>query len=209
MIFEINLLKDRAKAQKKKSFLRVILYVELFLFGLSFLLLGYHRSILYYKAENTQKTLAMLNEDIIFLSKEGATLTNLREINDKYAEITAQLVSINKLIEDRVLFSYKLKGISKIIPDDVWVSRLNIEEATQRKKGQKDSKKIKLLSLSGFVMAEREEAFEKIQSFIKDLEKEPLFSENIKNIKLSYISRPQSRFTESVTEFNIKCQISN
>lgn len=208
MIFEINLLKDKAKAQKKRSFLRVILYMELFLFALTFLLLGYHRLVLYYKVESTQRTLAILNEDIIFLSREGATLTNLREISDKYAEITAQLSAINKLLEDRLLLSYKLKGISNIIPDDVWIHRLNIIESEQ-KKGEGKPIEIKMLSLTGFVMAEREEAFGKIQSFIKNLEEEPLFSENIKSIKLSYISRPQARFTESVMEFNIICQISN
>ena len=207
MIFEINPLKDRVKLQKRKSFLRAILYVELSLFLLTFIILGSYRMTLYYKLETTQRKLTMLNEDVIFLSKEGATLGNLREINKKYAEITAQLSTINELTKNRILLSHKLKGLSAIIPDNVWIYRFNIAEKSIRKKGKKDSGKTKVLYLFGFVMAKREEAFVRIQSFIRDLENEPLFAGDIESIKLSFISKPQSKPLENVTEFKIACQI--
>ncbi|MCK4905297.1 hypothetical protein KAS42_03535 [bacterium] len=207
MIFEINLLKDRVRLQKRKSFLRAIMYVELSLFLLTFIILGSYRMTLYYKLETTQRKLTMLNEDVIFLSKEGATLGNLREINKKYAEITAQLSTINELTENRILISHKFKGLSAIIPDNVWIYRFNIAEESIRKKGKKDLKKTKVLYLFGFVMAEREEAFVRIQSFIRDLENEPLFARDIESIKLSSISKPLSESLENVMEFKIACQI--
>lgn len=162
---------------------------------------------LYYKLETTQRKLTMLNEDVIFLSKEGATLGSLREINKKYAEITAQLSTINELTKNRILFSHKLKGLSAIIPDNVWIYRFNIVEESIRKKGKKDLVKTKVLYLFGFVMAEQEEAFVRIQSFIRDLENEPLFARDIENIKLSSISKPLSESLENVTEFKIVCRI--
>jgi hypothetical protein len=208
MIFEINLLKDRVKLQKRKSFLRAILYVELSLFLLTSIILGSYRMTLYYRLETTQRKLTVLNEDIIFLSKEGATLANLRDINKKYAEITAQLSTINELTKNRILLSHKLKGLSAIIPDNVWIYRFNIAEESIQKKGKKDLEKTKVLYLFGFVMAEREEAFVIIQSFIKGLENDPLFARDIESIKLSSISKPQSGSLENVMEFKITCQIS-
>lgn len=207
MIFEINLLKDRARLQKRKSFLRAILYMELSLFLLTFILLGSYRLTLYYKVETTQRKIMMLNEDVIFLSKEGATLANLRDINKKYAEITAQLSTINELTKNRVLLSHKLKGLSSIIPDNVWIYRFNIAEESIQKKGKKDLEKTKVLYLFGFVMAKQEEAFIKVQSFIRDLENEPLFARDIESIKLSSISKPLSESLENVMEFKIACQI--
>lgn len=207
MLFEINLLKDRERQRKRKSFLRTILYVELSLFVLTFILLGSYRFALDYKVDVAQRELTMLNEDIIFLSREGTTLENLRDINKKYAGITSQLSTINEFAKNRIIFSHKLKGLSAVIPDNVWISRLNIEEESVQKKGKKDSEQAKILYLSGFVMAEREDAFVIVQSFIKELENEPLFVGNIESIKLSSISKPQSKFSENVMEFKITCQI--
>jgi Tfp pilus assembly protein PilN len=197
MIFEINLLKDRVKAQKKKSFLRTIFYVEIFIFILTLIFLSSYRIILYYKLEDTQRKLVMLNEDMIFLSKEGATIENLKEINNKYLEITSQLSTINKLTQDRVLFSRKLKGISQVLPENMWIDKFYIKE----------QEKMKVLFLSGFVRAERDEAFKKVQLFMKDLEQEPLFKEGISNMQLSSISKPMVALAGQITEFEITCNL--
>ncbi|MDD5454622.1 MAG: hypothetical protein PHW62_03895 [Candidatus Ratteibacteria bacterium] len=207
MIFEINLLKDRVRLQKKKSFLRVIFYVEISFFVLTFIILGSYRLSLYYKVETTERKLAMLNEDVIFLSKEGATLANLRDINKKYEEITSQLSTINELTENRVLLSHKLKGLAAVIPDNVWIYKFNVAEEAAQAKDKKALERTKLIYLFGFVMGEREEAFMTIQSFIKDLGNEPLFSRDIKNLRLSSFSKPQSKTLENIMEFEITCQI--
>ncbi len=208
MIFEINLLKDRVKQQKRRSFLRAILYVELSLFLITFIVLGSYRLSLYYKFEDIQRKLVMLNEDIVFLSKEGATLTNLREMNEKYAQITSQLFTISELTKNRVILSHKLKGISTIIPDNVWIYEFNIDDEPVEKQDEKNLGKAKVLYLFGFIRAEKEEAFANIQSFIKNLENEPLFVNNVESMKLSSFSKPQSRSLENVMEFKIECQIS-
>ena len=202
MNFEINLLKDRVKQSKRKFVLRIILYVELFLFVLTYVILFSYRVNLDYKLKNIQTNLQALNEDVVFLSKEGTTLANFKEMNKKYAEMTSQLDIINGLTKNRILFSNKLKGISKVLPDNMWIDKLYLKDDT----GKKDEK-IKVIYLSGFVMAEREEAFKKVQSFIRDLEQETLFKEGIDNIQLSSISKPRTESSVGITEFEITCNV--
>jgi Tfp pilus assembly protein PilN len=209
MIFEINLLKDRARQQKRRSFLRVVLYVELSLFVLTFILLGSYRLAIYYKLDVAQRTLTMLNEDVIFLSKEGATLENLTDINNKYAGITSSLSIMNELAKNRVVLSNKLEGLANVIPDNIWINRFDLVEEDIQGPEKKTFKKKKSMSLSGFVLAEREEVFAIVRSFVEDLENEPLFARDIESIKISSISRPQAESLKNVMEFKIECQISN
>lgn len=202
MIFEINLLKDRIKHSKKKIILRVIIYVELFLFILTYVLLFSYRTNLNFKLKDTQRSLEVLNEDIIFLSSEGQTRENLREIDKKYTELADKLNTVNRLTADRTLFSHKLKGISKVLPENMWIDKFYVKESPGKKK-----EKTKLMCLSGFVMAEGEEAFKRVQSFIRDLEREPLFKDGINAVQLSSISKPRINISEEITEFEIICNL--
>ena len=205
MIFEINLLKDREKLRRRGGFLRIILYGELFLFFVTYIILFSFYLNLGFKIKDTQQNLSVLNEDIIFLSASGGTtLSSLKEINKKHSEMTSQLSAIKELTQSRILLSYKFKGLSQVLPENMWVDKFYItEEKTQKK----DTGKIKAIHLDGFVMAEREEAFGKVQSFIKDLENEPLFKKGIDSIELSSISKPQTESFKGVTEFKIICRI--
>ncbi len=202
MIFDINLLKDKVKQSKRKAVLKIILYIELFLFVLTYLILFSYRVNLDYQVKDIQRNLTVLNEDIIFLSGEGTTLSGLKAINKQYADITSELEIIKGLTKDRILFSHKLKGISKVLPDNMWIDKLYLKDG----QGEKNEK-IKVIYLSGFVMAEKEEAFKSVQSFIKALEQETLFKEGIGGIQLSSISKPRTESSMGITEFEITCNI--
>ena len=204
MIFEINLLKDRVKYSRKKILLRIIIYIELFLFSLTYLVLFSYRVTLNFKLKDMERNLLVLNEDIIFLSEEGPTLAKINEISKQYAELTSKLNTMNKLSENRVLFSHKLKGISNVLPENMWLDKFYVEEIT----GKKKDVKIKTICLSGFVMAEGEEAFKTVQFFIGNLEQDPLFKDGVDIIQLSSISKPRVKPAEGqVTEFEIKCNL--
>lgn len=205
MIFEINLLKDREKIRRRGGFLRIILYGELFLFLVTYIILFSFYINLNFQIKDTQRNLTVLNEDIIFLSTSGGTtLSSLKEINKKHSEMTSQLSAIKELTQNRILLSHKLKGLSQVLPEDMWIDKFYItEEKTQKK----DAGKIKAIHLDGFIMAEREEAFVKVQSFIKDLENEPLFKKGVDSIELLSISKPQAESFKGVTEFKIACRI--
>ncbi len=149
----------------------------------------------------------MLNEDIIFLSREGSTISSLKEVSKKHSEITSKLSTINELIGDRILLSHKLKGISQVLPEDIWIDKFYITEEKIQKKGTKDLRKAKVIHINGFVIADKEEAFGKVQSLIGDLEKEPLFKNGIDSIELSSLSRPQTELSGEIMEFKIACWI--
>lgn len=203
MIFEINLLKNRAKLKRRKSFLRIVLYSEIFLFLLTYLLLFSYYVNLSYKVKDKERDFTVLNEDIIFLSGEGKTLSSIKEINEKYSEITSQLNTINGLVQKRMFVSHKLKGLSNVLPDDIWIDRFDIAKG----QGKDGKREVEVINLDGYVIASKEEAFGKVQSLIKDLENEPLFSKNLDSIELVSISKSGMQNLDEMMEFEISCQI--
>ena len=204
MIFDINLIKDRTRSKKRKSLLRIILYSELFLFLLTYFLLYSYYSTLTYKVKDNERALSSLNEDIIFLSGEGTTLSSIKEVNEKYAKMTLQISTINELTKNRILISHKLKGLSEVLPENMWIDKFYVKQE-ESKKGSPKSEKVEVIYLEGFVIADREEAFGAVQSLIRDMGANPLFSEGIEDIELSSISKPRVQSFGKIMEFKISC----
>ncbi|MBN2097324.1 MAG: hypothetical protein JW714_02465 [Candidatus Omnitrophica bacterium] len=125
----------------------------------------------------------------------------VNQVKNRLNQINQKIPLIEQLINERVLWSKKLNGISDLIAGGIWLNELSLEEKSPDAQGNR----VQYLVLKGSAASQTKDEPALIGRFMQNLKNEPCFSEDFSEIELGPIKKRQIKQTE-VMDFILFCR---
>ncbi len=152
------------------------------------------------------------------LAEFGDVAEEFEELQEQKEQLKERIDIINDIVRDRIVWSIQLARLSKLLPENFWLSGLKVEEQTVRrttyvfnkKKDKKVQKQItekrRVLVVSGYAKPD-EEGNRSVYPLIYATQSDPVFSEMFTVLPLKKVSSDSVFNGQPVTEFTIEYEI--
>ena len=202
MMFEINLIRERAVLYRKRIIKLSFVYSAVLVSLLSIIAgaSGYLSN--FYKIRTYKVQISRLNTR---MSNLGFSPDSIRNYKGELESLSRELSLIEKSRPERILWAPKLAAVSALLPSDMWVHKISVRGETE--KGASKSPKPRILVLEGYVLPKKGRELIHLKDFIVALKKNPLFMEDLSGVELVFV-RQEKKGDSEVTAFQLSCPFS-
>ena len=133
----------------------------------------------------------------------------LEEVESDLKKAAEERGLISKLQVRRVEWFPKLMDLSKIMPDDLWLTDLSVKTVEKRKKGSREVEKETYLTIKGATVPKPgREALDNIAQLILSLNSSKFFRQDFESVKLVYTQLSKEKYRE-IMEFELSSKLSD
>jgi len=212
MEIQLNLIRGRVVFSRIKSLRRILFAALLLTFLLLVMLMGYIYIDNYYEIKDYKNQLTLILRKSATLNEEAFRIV---EYKREWDALHQRISLTSELKGKQIWWTPKLQGLSELIPDNIWISRLSIEKVAQAT-GKTSSSQAKVsqiratpsitLILEGFALPGDNQGFRSIENFAHKLKESPTFGQIIKEINLTTATRTEKEKL-SVLSFRLSCTL--
>ncbi len=181
MKFQLNFIRDRAVTYRLKV-LRRIIFAGLLL---GFVLCGAFMGRLYinnwHEIRDYQNELASISKSSPALNEE---IFKIVEYNKEWDSLYEKISLVTELARKKFWWTPKLEALGRLIPDNIWLSKISIQLSRKEVSGQASSG-LGSLILEGFAQPGNSEGFRSVQNFAQELKKSSAFNRILGEIDLT------------------------
>ena len=182
MKFQLNFIGDRVVTYRLKVLRRIIFAGLLLGFTLCAVAMGYLYINNGYEIKDCQNELASILKDSSLLDKEVFKIVEYRKEWDSLYE---KISLITELTRKKIWWTPKLEALSRVIPDNIWLSKISIQLSRKEASGETSSSILGSLILEGFAQPGDSEGFHSLQNFTQELREDSAFSKILGEINLT------------------------
>ncbi len=191
MKIQLNFIKGKSATYRSKNFRKMIFATFLLAFLLCFMFMGYVYIGNYYEIKSYRNRLTPISGKFARLNREAF---KMREYKKEWDSLREKISLISELGGKQIWGAPKLQALSKLIPDNIWLSSISINPTN--------------LILKGFALPGDNQGFLSIENFARQLKEDPIFSRSLGDINLSTITRTEAKELLAVS-FELSCIIAN
>ncbi len=202
MRFQINIYRPgrrpkqipRPKGEERRISIAILIpLIILLLLGIGFAYLRMSSSL--------DRRVHMNRSQKIYLSGE------LSKIEKDLGKAANENAFLDKVQVKRVLWSRKLEDLSKIMPDDVWLTNLSIKTIEKKKRASEQVEKETYLTIKGVTVPRADrEALDSIAQLILSLNGSKSFRHDFEPVKLVYTHLSKEKDRE-IMEFELSSKL--
>jgi len=202
MRFQLNFIRDRVVTYRLKV-LRRIIFASLLL---SFILCGAFMGYLYinngYEIRNCQNELASILKSSPVINEQ---VSKIVEYNKEWDSLYEKIFLVTELTRKKIWWVPKLEALSRLIPDNIWLSKISIQLSRKQTSGEVSSSDLGTLILEGFAQPGNSESFRSVQNFTQELKENSAFSRILGEVDLT--TTMERKGGESTVGFWLSCPL--
>lgn len=201
MKLQLNFIRDRVVTYRLKV-LRRIIFAGLLL---GFILCGAFMGHLYinnwYEIRNCQNELASISKNSPALNEQ---VSKIMEYKKEWDSLYEKIFLITELTRKKIWWTPKLEALSRLIPDNIWLSKISIKLSRKEASGEASSI-LGSLILEGFALPGNSEGFRSVQNFTQELKENSAFSSLLGEVNLT--TTMERKGGESTVGFWLFCPL--
>ena len=201
MKFQLNFIRDRAVTYRLKVLRRIIFAGLLLGFIIGGAFMGHLYMNNWYEIRDYQNELTSISKSSPALNEEIFKIVEYKkEWNSLYEKISL----VTELARKKFWWTPKLEALGRLIPDNIWLSKISIQLSRKEVSGQASSG-LGSLILEGFAQPGNSEGFRSVQNFTQGLKENSAFSRILGEVNL--ITTMERKGEESTVGFWLSCPL--
>lgn len=189
MRIQLNFIRGRVATYRLKSLRQMIFATFLLVFLLCFMFMGYVYIDNYYEIKSYQNRLALVSERFARLNKE---VFRIVEYKKDWDSLRDRISLVSELKGKQMWWTPKLEALSKLMPDNIWLSSISASSTT--------------LTLKGFALPGDNRGFRSVENFVRELKEDPTFGKILGEIHLSTVARTGQEKLPAMS-FQLSCAV--
>jgi len=189
MRIQLNFIRDRAATYRLKSLRQMTFATFLLVFLLCFMFMGYVYIDNYYEIKSYRNRLALVSERFARLNKE---VFRIVEYKKEWDSLREKISLVSELKGKQIWWTPKLEALSKLMPDNIWLSSISASPTS--------------LTLKGFALPGDNRGFRSVENFVRQLKGDPTFSKILGEIHLSTVARTGAGKLPAMS-FQLSCAV--
>lgn len=189
MRIQLNFIRGRVATYRLKSLRQMIFATFLLVILLCFMFMGYVYIDNYYEIKSYQNRLALVSERFARLNKE---VFRIVEYKKDWDSLRDRISLVSELKGKQMWWTPKLEALSKLMPDNIWLSSISASSTN--------------LTLKGFALPGDNRGFRSVENFVRELKEDPTFSKILGEIHLSTVARTGAEKLPAMS-FQLSCAV--
>ena len=189
MRIQLNFIRGRAATYRLKSLRQMTFATFLLVFLLCFMFMGYVYIDNYYEIKSYRNRLALVSERFARLNKE---VFRIVEYKKEWDSLREKISLVSELKGKQMWWTPKLEALSKLMPDNIWLSSISASPTS--------------LTLKGFALPGDNRGFRSVENFVRQLKEDPTFSKILGEIHLSTVARTGAGKLPAMS-FQLSCAV--
>lgn len=189
MRIQLNFIRGRVATYRLKSLRQMIYGTFLLVFLLCFMFMGYVYIDNHYEIKSYQNRLALVSERFARLNEEVFRIVEYKKDWDSLRE---RISLVSELKGKQMWWTPKLEALSKLMPDNIWLSSISASSTN--------------ITLKGFALPGDNRGFRSVENFVRQLKEDATFGKILGEINLSTVARTGAE-NLSVMSFQLSCAV--
>lgn len=189
MRIQLNFIRGRVATYRLKSLRQMIFGTFLLVFLLCFMFMGYVYIDNYYEIKSYQNRLALVSERFAKLNEE---VFRIVEYKKEWDSLREKISLVSELKGKQMWWTPKLEALSKLMPDNIWLSSISASSTN--------------ITLKGFALPGDNWGFRSVENFVRELKEDPTFGKILGEIDLSTVARTGAE-NLPVMSFQLSCAV--
>jgi len=189
MRIQLNFIRGRVATYRLKSLRQMIFGTFLLVFLLCFMFMGYVYIDNYYEIKSYQNRLALVSERFAKLNEE---VFRIVEYKKEWDSLREKISLVSELKGKQMWWTPKLEALSKLMPDNIWLSSISASSTN--------------ITLKGFALPGDNWGFRSVENFVQELKEDPTFGKILGEIHLSTVARTGAE-NLPVMSFQLSCAV--
>ena len=189
MRIQLNFIRGRVATYRLKSLRQMIFGTFLLVFLLCSMFMGYVYIDDHYEIKSYQNRLALVSERFAKLNEEVFRIVEYKKDWDSLRE---RISLVSELKGKQMWWTPKLEALSKLMPDNIWLSSISASSTN--------------ITLKGFALPGDNWGFRSVENFVRQLKEDPTFGKILGEIHLSTVARTGAE-NLSVMSFQLSCAV--
>ncbi|TKJ47220.1 hypothetical protein CEE34_04795 [Candidatus Aerophobetes bacterium Ae_b3a] len=189
MRIQLNFIRGRVATYRLKSLRQMIFGTFLLVFLLCFMFMGYVYIDNYYEIKSYQNRLALVSERFAKLNEE---VFRIVEYKKEWDSLREKISLVSELKGKQMWWTPKLEALSKLMPDNIWLSSISASSTN--------------ITLKGFALPGDNWGFRSVENFVQELKEDPTFGKILGEIDLSTVARTGAE-NLPVMSFQLSCAV--
>jgi len=186
---QLNFIGGKVATYRLKSLRKIIFATFLLAFLLCFMFMGHIYMDNYYEIKSYRTKLVLASERFARLSKE---VSRIVEYKKEWDSLREKISMVRELQGKQTWWTPKLEALSKLMPDNIWLSSISVSSTT--------------LTLKGFALPGDNLGFRSVENFVRQLKEDPTFSKILGEIHLSTVARTEAEKLSTMS-FQLSCTL--
>lgn len=189
MRIQLNFIRGRVATYRLKSLRQMIFGTFLLVFLLCFMFMGYVYIDNHYEIKSYQNRLALVSERFARLNEEVFRIVEYKKDWDSLRE---RISLVSELKGKQMWWTPKLEALSKLMPDNIWLSSISASSTN--------------ITLKGFALPGDNRGFRSVENFVRQLKEDATFGKILGEINLSTVARTGAE-NLPVMSFQLSCAV--
>lgn len=189
MRIQLNFIRGRVATYRLKSLRQMIFGTFLLVFLLCFMFMGYVYIDNYYEIKSYQNRLALVSERFVKLNEQ---VFRIMEYKKDWDSLRERISLVSELKGKQMWWTPKLEALSKLMPDNIWLSSISASSTN--------------ITLKGFALPGDNWGFRSVENFVRQLKEDPTFGKILGEINLSTVARTGAE-NLPVMSFQLSCAV--
>lgn len=189
MRIQLNFIRGRVATYRLKSLRQMIFGTFLLVFLLCFMFMGYVYIDNHYEIKSYQNRLALVSERFAKLNEEVFRIVEYKKDWDSLRE---RISLVSELKGKQMWWTPKLEALSKLMPDNIWLSSISASSTN--------------VTLKGFALPGDNRGFRSVENFVRQLKEDATFGKILGEINLSTVARTGAE-NLPVMSFQLSCAV--
>lgn len=189
MRIQLNFIRGRVATYRLKSLRQMIFGTFLLVFLLCFMFMGYVYIDNHYEIKSYQNRLALVSERFAKLNEEVFRIVEYKKDWDSLRE---RISLVSELKGKQMWWTPKLEALSKLMPDNIWLSSISASSTN--------------ITLKGFALPGDNRGFRSVENFVRQLKEDATFGKILGEINLSTVARTGAE-NLPVMSFQLSCAV--
>ena len=189
MRIQLNFIRGRVATYRLKSLRQMIFATFLLVFLLCFMFMGYVYIDNHYEIKSYQNRLALVSERFARLNEEVFRIVEYKKDWDSLRE---RISLVSELKGKQMWWTPKLEALSKLMPDNIWLSSISASSTN--------------ITLKGYALPGDNRGFRSVENFVRQLKEDATFGKILGEINLSTVARTGAE-NLPVMSFQLSCAV--
>lgn len=189
MRIQLNFIRGKVATYRLKSLRQMIFGTFLLVFLLCFMFMGYVYIDNHYEIKSYQNRLALASERFARLNEEVFRIVEYKKDWDSLWE---RISLVSELKGKQMWWTPKLEALSKLMPDNIWLSSISASSTN--------------ITLKGFALPGDNRGFRSVENFVQELKEDPTLGKILGEIDLSNVVRTGAE-NLPVMSFQLSCAV--
>ena len=189
MRIQLNFIRGRVATYRLKSLRQMIFGTFLLVFLLCFMFMGYVYIDDHYEIKSYQNRLALVSERFARLNEEVFRIVEYKKDWDSLWE---RISLVSELKGKQMWWTPKLEALSKLMPDNIWLSSISASSTN--------------ITLKGYALPGDNRGFRSVENFVREFKEDPTFGKILGEIHLSTVARTGAE-NLPVMSFQLSCAV--